>query len=253
MPDFNAITVTEIEEVIRIPSPHGRYLSMKERPFWGLSFCESGKIVYTQDGVETVSDPAHAVLLPQGASYTLYGAESGSFPLVNFYCDGDSDGKICAIPLQSPAQYLKRFAQLESLSLANGSRAGCMSLLYDLLGSIAQENAPGQELLAPALTYLQAHFDRPELSNAALAAQVGVSEVYFRRLFRQCYGISPKQYVIRFRLNHAKQLLVGDRISVAETAERCGFSSVYHFCRAFRSSTGMTPTEYRRQSLRRGW
>ena len=48
------------------------------------------------------------------------------------------------------------------------------------------------------------------------------------------------------RIKVARQMLGGSYASVTEVAEQCGFSGVYHFCRAFRAATGMTPTEYTR-------
>ena len=50
-------------------------------------------------------------------------------------------------------------------------------------------------------------------------------------------------YIVK-QLPQAKQMLVDTPFTVTAIAEECGFSSVYHFCRAFRQRTGKTPTQY---------
>ena len=64
--------------------------------------------------------------------------------------------------------------------------------------------------------------------------------------------MTPRQYILDLRLRLARQLLSETRESIGAIAEQCGFSSVYHFSRAFHQSTGRTPSEYRREAGRWG-
>jgi len=63
-------------------------------------------------------------------------------------------------------------------------------------------------------------------------------------MFLLHYDITPKQYILNARIRRAKQLLCDTPLTVTAIAEKCGFSSVYHFCRSFKQHTGQTPTEY---------
>jgi len=92
------------------------------------------------------------------------------------------------------------------------------------------------------------HFDDAALSNEILASQSGISEIYFRRLFKEMFGTTPKQYILELRIKKACKLLMESSSNISEIAEACGFSSVYHFCRAFKSITSLTPTEYSKQN-----
>ena len=94
------------------------------------------------------------------------------------------------------------------------------------------------------MSYLHSHFSEPTLSIQEIAKQANMSEQHFRRLFKEAYGISPKQYLIELRINQAKQMLLESAASVTCIAENCGFSSVYYFCYVFKSITNQTPTEY---------
>jgi AraC-like DNA-binding protein len=80
---------------------------------------------------------------------------------------------------------------------------------------------------------------------ATAAAECGLSYSRFRHLFRSRYAESPYQYLLRLRLERAKQLLDTRTHSVKEIAHLSGFESVESFDRAFRRSEGLTPTAYR--------
>ena len=246
MPDLSAITVTELIDAVTVQSAKGRHFRMHCRKSFALSFCSSGKITYYHQGQTFVSDRAHAVILPKGASYTLYGNEAGSFPLINFQSDNLPLDTFFLIPLANPESYLTDFEQMKHLLLFSRSQARAMSIFYDMLDRLSREGSAANTVLQPALRYLETSFSDATLSNASLAAQCGISEVYFRQLFKEQFGTAPHQYILELRLRKAKQLLSGSRLSVGQIAESCGFTNPYHFSRTFRQSTQLTPSEYRK-------
>ena len=124
------------------------------------------------------------------------------------------------------------------------SRARTMSIFYDILDNICAQSKPGNHILSKAIDYILENYSDASLSNKVLAAQAGISEVYFRKLFKENFDITPKQYVLDFRIKKACKLLLESQYNVSEISEKCGFSSVYHFCRAFKDITSHTPTEY---------
>lgn len=244
MKELNKITVKKIMDISTVHSLRGRCFEMERRPVMGLTFCKDGKITYSQHGREIVSDRSHAVILPQGASYTLYGNETGNFPLINFTCEGFSPDTVEAVRLASVESYLRDFERMHSLSLFEGNRAAVMSIFYDIVSRLSREESSEFDILSPAICFIEQNYADPTLSNSLLAELCGISEVYFRRIFLRARGETPKQYIIGIRIRRAKQLLGERETSVGEISELCGFSSVYHFCRAFKNITGQTPTEY---------
>jgi AraC-like DNA-binding protein len=76
-----------------------------------------------------------------------------------------------------------------------------------------------------------------------LAEQAGVSETYFRREFRECFGTSPSTYLKTIRIENARLLLSTGYYTVSEVAARCGFQSLSYFSYEFHRLTGQTPTE----------
>jgi AraC family transcriptional regulator len=85
-----------------------------------------------------------------------------------------------------------------------------------------------------------------DVSIATLAALCGVSESHFSREFHRCVGLPPHQYVLKLRLDRARDaLLEGDR-SLTDIAGECGFHSASHFSRAFALRFGLPPARFRR-------
>ncbi|EGR0670246.1 AraC family transcriptional regulator [Vibrio vulnificus] len=89
-----------------------------------------------------------------------------------------------------------------------------------------------------------------ELSAKALADVAAYSEQHFHRVFKQVVGESIHQYIRRTRMEYAaNQLMFDTRSSVLDIANKCGFSSVSSFSRAFKAAFSMAPGEWRCHDL----
>ena len=126
MNNINKITVTDIKELFTVSSPKGRSEEIKNRKSYGLSFCAEGKITYKIKGKTTVSDEKHAVILPKGQSYSLYGNKSGIFPVMNFDCKEFLCDEVISLSIQSADTYIKDFEKMKALSLFEENRAKIM-------------------------------------------------------------------------------------------------------------------------------
>ena len=78
-----------------------------------------------------------------------------------------------------------------------------------------------------------------------IALLCDISPIYFRKLFQKIYKTSPIKYLIKIRINKAKEFLRGDYLSISDIAKLTGFSSVYTFSKAFKKETGISPSEYK--------
>ena len=79
---------------------------------------------------------------------------------------------------------------------------------------------------------------------ADLAAEAGLSEFHFHRMFGLTRGTSPHKWVTMRRVEAAKAMLHGDE-RIADIATTCGFACQSHMTRAFKVETGTTPARYR--------
>jgi AraC family transcriptional regulator len=89
-----------------------------------------------------------------------------------------------------------------------------------------------------------------DLTLEAMAAEVNVSPLYLARAFKAAVGQSPHQYVLRRRLERAKELLRGTDTPIVEVALSAGFSSQSHLSNWFLRQVGVSPAAYRKQGLR---
>jgi AraC family transcriptional regulator len=80
-----------------------------------------------------------------------------------------------------------------------------------------------------------------------LAESAGLSTAHFSQMFRRSTGESPHQFVLRHRVEHAKELLRQAESRVLDVAVACGFKTQQHFARVFRRACGASPTEYRQE------
>lgn len=88
--------------------------------------------------------------------------------------------------------------------------------------------------------------ERLDASLSELAGECGVSVAHFSRAFKRSTGVAPHQWQLGRRMARAQTLLVNSKLSIAEIALNCGFSSQSHFHSAFKHTAGVTPGQWRR-------
>jgi AraC-like DNA-binding protein len=119
---------------------------------------------------------------------------------------------------------------------------------------LSRKQKPSRSLLQPwqsdrVLAHIEAHLDRP-LRGAELAAVMGLSSSTFRRAFTLRFGLPPHAYIMRSRVERAKNLMLAEgKLSLAEIALICGLSDQSHLTRAFRRFVGDTPRTWRTRHL----
>lgn len=241
---FEKICADEIANTMTIASATGRFEEIKNRRYYGLSFCLGGQITYYHNGKKYVQDKEHAIILPQNASYFLTGDKKGLFPVINFYCAKKLCDSFEVIECKNPDSLLKDYEKLRDLMVFDRNRAKELSLFYNIIYKLTQQDENKIEVLIPAIKYIEKNYNNPNITNEILAGLCNVSEVYFRRLFTGKYAMTPKQFIVNIRIEKAKQLLKEGQMNIGEVAKRSGFTNPYHFSRIFKEKVGITPTQY---------
>ena len=95
------------------------------------------------------------------------------------------------------------------------------------------------------MEYIRNHFQE-DLTVAKLARYVGLNRSYLTTVFQSVLQLSPQQFLMRFRMTRAAQLLREHELSVGEVARSCGYPDPLTFSKAFKRTMGVTPSQYRR-------
>src|SRR5208282_4646379 len=103
--------------------------------------------------------------------------------------------------------------------------------------------------LVPAMLFMAENYRRgPTLGE--IAKHVHLSPFHFHRRFTELLGITPKHFQLECQIFHAKRLLFGCDTELAEISKVCGFAHQSHFTSRFKQFTGLTPTRWRKMSVK---
>jgi sigma-54 dependent transcriptional regulator, acetoin dehydrogenase operon transcriptional activator AcoR len=152
----------------------------------------------------------------------------------------------CAGPEASVAQmpFWLRGHWLEAV-IVDDERIGT---IVKFPGSLPAVSAIGSGLPRYKLRRVMAHVDARlggPISLDDLANVAGVSRFHFHRQFRKSVGVTPREYVLRARIERAKGLLTESDLTVGEVSGAVGFADQSHFSNIFRRLTAMTPRSFR--------
>lgn len=95
-----------------------------------------------------------------------------------------------------------------------------------------------------AIIYIENYYSSNITINEICNA-IYISPCHFQRIFKKTMNKTPYQYIMEFRIKKAKEMLIKEKISIAEIARLCGFLNSGHFSTVFKKNEGKTPSEYR--------
>jgi AraC-like DNA-binding protein len=95
------------------------------------------------------------------------------------------------------------------------------------------------------MSFIETNLDSP-IKSMNLASIARLTPCHFSRAFRNSFGDSPIEYVIRRRIERAKGLMLSTNASLSQIALDCGFADQAYLCRLFRRIVGASPGAWRR-------
>jgi len=132
----------------------------------------------------------------------------------------------------------------------------CRSLILEILCSAYLEakhftlpSSAYQRIVSEAIDYMESHHFE-NLSLSSISDRVNFSAGHFQKVFKDAMGISPTDYLLRYRIEKAKEKLLLSNDSITEVALSCGFESTSYFCHRFKTETMFTPGTYRKSHQR---
>ena len=112
------------------------------------------------------------------------------------------------------------------------------------------EQTAKERLTSNAIEYLKSHYT-DKFSLDELADALFINKNYLARVFKETTGTTPLHYHNQLRCDLASRLLEDESYSISVVAFKSGFASASHFSRIFRNNMGITPSEYRKEHMKK--
>lgn len=131
------------------------------------------------------------------------------------------------------------------------NEAAMVGYLYLFIAELMKETrepepraaSSGSQYVLNAIKYIQFNYSR-DISIDDVAKSVGVSRSHLYRVFMSNLNESPIDYLTKYRVNEACNLLRSSGLSIAEVANSVGFFDQFYFSRVFKKITGVPPSKY---------
>lgn len=241
-----------------------------------LIFCLKGSMTYNVAGHGSVTiHEGTGIVMPANTVHVLEGETDapcerlglhisrsmspkrryGVFSPADFKAFHATLSKMAAQPfrldarLQSAVKEIVKLVRQDAMSSPERGlfRALCCTILFHVAETLSKPfAAPRPQMMDEAVKFLESHYSR-KITLDALMLHMGYGRTQLFHLFKQHTGLSPNEYLVRFRIKEAKNMLADSDKSIAAIAKAVGFSSTSYFRSVFLKYEGCKP-----ESLRRG-
>lgn len=205
------------------------------------------------------------ILLPEAHHYSVQGCleetsfywlhfqhtEAAAYNKDNLMAHSIQLPKHGRIPDPDPAYKLLESLQLltmEPRSTAFWREQALFIELMQLLdrSRIDQEQPRVRKVAEQVEAYIKQHYREP-ISNTRLSEALHFHYNYLARCMKEAYGVTPAEFLLQYRLEQAKRLLLTTSWPMSRIAEHVGFQYPPYFSRRFSARFGMSPLQFRKQ------
>lgn len=242
-----------------------------------LLFCIKGEFAYEfQNRPLEVLTAGHFIVIPAGMEHRLAEAIDPAGHRVEMLVLAKGKGSLSPFPQEVAETLVKALSARTCRSVACSRELTALFLELDALASrgakdlspvelamartlsslilqrcTVQHKAPPMRsdtrLIREAIAWLESHYEE-NVRLERLVSYMGYSRSRLFELFKRETGLTPADWLSRYRVKKARRLLRSTPLPIAEIARSCGFSSPQYFNAAFKKQTGSTPSEWRKRN-----
>lgn len=204
------------------------------------------------EGESYTVEPGTVFYLPKFSNYDVIDDADGACIAINFeLVDSETTYPFFALDGKSYKNYQPLFREM--LKRWEAKEAGyinvCFKILYEIICSVQEQankkylSGASRDMAQRSVKYIMEGLSRPSLSVGEIAGWLGVSAEYFRKIFRESYGTSPRKYIIERRMERARELLQSGKFRVLDVAMMCGYNDATHFSTEFKRIYSKAPSD----------
>lgn len=240
----------KILSVLRLQFPASTRYS-PPRAYHALIFRLHGNAEVIGDNNEVYLTKNDVTLVPEGYEYNINSLSDEDVIVIHFKANFAKKIEISNIHSSYPNIFLSLFEKL--LNTWQNQPYGFIyrmdSIFLSILEQIEIQKLSSNTIstafrVQHAIDTMHANLSDATFSIDSLAKESGYCLSYFRRVFKEETGLSPKEYLIELRIRHAVSLLESGYYSVVQVSELTGFTCPKYFSTTFKRITKNKPSEY---------
>lgn len=161
----------------------------------------------------------------------------------------------CYVEVQTFYTLVQRILERPELNLANDLMR--LGVLLEYLSLAVESNYKSTQVVRHAHEYAPdvyvnhaldfIHHNYSSIKVNDVARYIGINRSYLSNIFKKKMGVSPREYLLQYRLNRGCQLLLETRLSIQEIAQKIGYDNPLTFSKMFKTAYGISPRNYRLQ------
>ena len=247
--------IKNIDVVTFVPPGHGVALH-KNRPTHGIVYFTAGEREYKFDNGTVVKVCANEIVyLPRYSTYEVITSVPGGCYAINFMIDSDLTFKPFVFKTRNNNNISKHISTAKNVWKEKklGYMLKAKAELYNIIYLMQQQYHSAYipkvkiDMIKPATDYIHIHYTDELISIENLSKLCEITPEYFRKIFKNYYGVSPLAYINNLKITKAKELIESGLYTISEVASQSGYNDISHFSREFKKTTGFSPTEYSRR------
>lgn len=238
--DFEKLTF-QVLSAGRFGHRKGAY-SVSGRPYASIGCRLSGKGRFKIGSKEFVSDVGDILFIAEGESYEVEYTDGESAVIHLTECNY---GKSENISAKNDQRFGILFSDVcrnfDGIGKVNYAKAQVYHILQTLKDMVEHEIK--DELAQKCIAYADVNFCNADIKMIDICRAANVSEATLVRKFHKYCGMSPKQYLIKKRLDKAVKMLIEGGKTIAEISQCCGFDDPKYMSRMIKRNFGVSPSE----------
>ncbi len=130
--------------------------------------------------------------------------------------------------------------------MTSGRSAFLLGKLWELFALLMEKDEKQTDYVEDAIAWIHSEYMN-DITIELLAQRLNLDRTYFSAIFKKKMGISPKQYLLNYRMSIAASLMTDNKKSVSVAAHSAGYPDIFNFSKMFKKHYGVSPNEYVKQ------
>ena len=220
------------------------FFKVQGRPFAALGFRISGYCNFKINGTSFISRPGDITFIAENTDYEAEYSDGVSIAVHFTDCNYKNCENIAT--KNNSKIFYDLFSQLFDKKFEINSINSEKALVYNILQLLSDsEMQNGRDTsFEKCLSFININYCNPQICTDEVCKAGNISKATLRRKFQKHCGVSPKQYLLKLRLDKAVTMLINNEYSIKEISAKCGFNDEKFFSKTIKKHYGISPSKF---------